>query len=55
MPCDHSYQGGPYGRSMDDFDDEEEEKALQRLRETLERAAGGHGDPQYPYQGPHPR
>lgn len=37
MSCDHSYQGGPYGPSMDDLDDAEEERATMAFFEMLDR------------------
>ena len=37
MACDHSYKGGPFGESIDDIEDREEERARERLFEILDR------------------
>ena len=44
MSCDHSYQGGPYGPSMDDLDEEDERLAEQRFMDMLDRAFGDKRD-----------
>lgn len=37
MSCDHSYQGGPYGPSIDDLEDKEEERATAAFFKMLDR------------------
>ncbi|MDO8560705.1 MAG: hypothetical protein Q7R91_00635 [bacterium] len=40
MSCDHSYQGGPYGPSMEDLDERDERLAEKRFMNLLNRIFG---------------
>ena len=44
MSCDHGYQGGPYGPSMDDLDERDERLAKERFIAMLDRTFGDKRD-----------